>query len=198
MNFTQILKLILLSYGILNAFKVSAKTNVPKYVPGKITYTPIQTEYPKPKEKIIPIYSEHIPSRKIWKIPQSGIKYTDYFNDAEKQYNLPEGLLSRVAYQESHFRDDIITGKTVSSAGAIGLMQIIPKWHPDVNPYDPIASIYYAAKYLKQLYNRFNSWSYALAAYNWGPTNLANKGIENAPLETQKYYSTITKDIGIA
>ncbi len=49
-------------------------------------------------------------------------------------YNLPKNLLARVAYQESHFRPSIINGTQKSSKGAVGIMQIIPKWHPNVDP----------------------------------------------------------------
>lgn len=132
-----------------------------------------------------------------WKIPQSGLPYKFWLNDAERIYNIPHNLLARVAYQESRFRDDIITGKTISSAGAQGIMQIIPRWHPTANPLNPKEAIYYAGSYLRRLYNRFGSWPMALAGYNWGPTNLENKGLANAPYETQNYVAEITRDIKV-
>lgn len=181
MRVKTLLKLTLIGYGLFNASKAYASA---KPLPIQIYNKSNDMNYNKG-------YSN------IWAIPPDGIKYAGYFDDAERKHNLPEGILSRIAYQESHFRDDIITGKTKSSAGAIGLMQIIPRWHPNVDPYNPIASIYYAAGYLKSLYTRFGSWSEALAAYNWGPTNLANKGMYNLPMETEKYVLDITKDIGI-
>lgn len=133
--------------------------------------------------------------RKAWAIPPEGQKYAVHFFDAEAMYNLPVGLLGRVAYQESRFRDDVITGKVKSSAGAVGLMQIVPRWHPDVDPLDPIASIDYAARYLKKMYERFGSWELALAAYNWGPGNLSRKGLSYAPTETRNYIAEIGRDV---
>lgn len=38
---------------------------------------------------------------------------------------------------------------------------------------DPIKSSWAAARYLKELYNRYNDWTLAIAAYNCGPTNVA-------------------------
>lgn len=121
--------------------------------------------------------------------PQAAI-WLAHFSAAEQQHGLPHNLLVRVAQQESNFNPAV-----VSSAGAVGLMQIIPRWHPEVDAYDPVASIYYAAGYLRKNYDRFGSWVLALAAYNWGPTVLARDGLENAPRETVNYIAQIVADI---
>lgn len=136
-------------------------------------------------------------SLKKWTTPLIGKKFDPYFEQAEKAYGILPGLLSRIAWQESRFKPDIITGKQISSAGAVGLMQIVPKWHPDVNPYDPFASIYYAAEYLSRLHKRFGNWQLAVAAYNWGEGNLKKHGIDNAPLETRNYIKNIGSDINL-
>ena len=64
-------------------------------------------------------------SRNKWDIPKRGEKYRNIIERTEQEYNLPDKLLARVAYQESRFRDDIIKGDVVSSAGAKGIMQDI-------------------------------------------------------------------------
>ena len=130
-------------------------------------------------------------------------KFAPYIADAEQRNGVPAGLLHRQMYQESRFRSDIIDGRTGSSAGAFGIAQIVPRWHPDVDPLDPIASIYYAAAYMKRLYDRFGSWSLALAAYNWGQGNqnrdLADGIIGNEwPDETRRYVAEITADVEVA
>jgi soluble lytic murein transglycosylase-like protein len=140
--------------------------------------------------------------RKPWDYPETAARYRATIDAAEGQYGIPPKLLGRLLYQESRFRRDIILGDTISSAGAIGIAQIVPKWHPDVDPYDPIASIWYAAKYLSGLKNRFGTWPLALAAYNWGPGNqqadLEDKIVGNEwPLETQKYVREITSDVWV-
>lgn len=124
---------------------------------------------------------------------------------AEARRGIPPGLLHRLIYQESRFRSDIISGEVVSSAGAIGIAQIVPRWHPGVDPLDPIASIEYAALYLAQLYQQFGSWRTALAAYNWGPGNVSRHLRENGalvlaelPTETRNYVEQITAEVSVA
>lgn len=130
-----------------------------------------------------------------WPYPR-GIEFKLIFDECEITHNLPRGLLSRVGWQESKFREDIIKGEKVSSAGAVGIMQIVPKWHPEVDPYDPVASIRYAASYLVSLHKMFSTWELALAAYNWGPGNLMKHAEDHSawPDETKKYTREILAD----
>lgn len=139
----------------------------------------------------------------VWTPPETARPYLPDIYDAERAYSLPAGLLARLLYQESRYRQDIITGSLKSSAGAVGIAQIVPRWHPDVDPTDPRASIYYAAKYLRQNFDRFGSWEQALAAYNWGPTALArairthgDDWKNHLPQETFNYVTQIGADVG--
>lgn len=125
------------------------------------------------------------------------------FASAGAQYGLPRGLLEAVAYRESRFRPDIINGTTRSSAGAVGIMQIIPRWHPEVGEagaLDPHRAIPYAAKYLRQLRDQFGTWTLALAAYNWGPGNLSKARDDRSkwPQETRTYVDEITRNARLA
>lgn len=142
--------------------------------------------------------------RKSWAVPATGQKWLPALTSAELQYNIPNRLLARVAYQESRFRNDIISGDIVSSANAQGIMQIVPRWHPDVDPLEPYQAIDYAGHYLSQLYKQFGSWDKALGAYNWGPGNMKNaiakhgeKWLNYAPEETRNYVRQITADVPI-
>src|SRR5271167_4222346 len=63
-----------------------------------------------------------------WKNAGDGPIWIPDLNAAEGMYNIPTDLLARIAYQESHFRNDIITGATASPAGALGLMQLMPQY----------------------------------------------------------------------
>lgn len=133
-----------------------------------------------------------------WQIPTAGKAYAGYFDASERRHGLPQNLLARVAYQESRFRQDIITGKVKSSAGAVGIMQLVPKYHPTVNPLDPPAAIDYAGRFLRQLGTRFGDWKLALAAYNAGPGNVEKyKGIPPFP-ETQAYVREISADVRLS
>lgn len=139
-----------------------------------------------------------------WKESLNAKKYLPLFVEVENRYGIPRDLLARVGYQESRFRDDIITGKVTSPAGAQGIMQIVPRWHPGINPLDPVESINYAGNYLAQLKRQFGSWKLALAAYNWGPGNLSQNystyGInapDTWPMETRNYVAQITADVPV-
>ena len=140
--------------------------------------------------------------RKAWALPVNAIPYAADIAAAEWQNGIPPNLLARLLYQESRFRDDVISGTQTSGAGAVGIAQIVPRWHPDVDATDAVASIHYAANYLAGLFERFGSWDKALAGYNWGPTAVA-KSIDSygpnwlsfAPTETQNYVAQISKDV---
>lgn len=135
--------------------------------------------------------------RSLWQPPATAAPYADAIRAAEAKQQLPDGLLARVLYQESRFRNDIITGATRSSAGAVGIAQFMPGTAADlgVDPLDPFSSIDGAARYLRQLYNSTGDWSRALAAYNWGIGNVQRKGLDRAPLETRNYVAEILADV---
>lgn len=88
-----------------------------------------------------------------------------------------------------------------SSAGAIGIAQFIPSTAAGlgINPYDPVASLYGAARYMARLSNSYGGdYAKALAAYNAGPpavTRAVNSGGANwlayTPTETQRYVHAI-------
>lgn len=136
-----------------------------------------------------------------WKIPRAGEPYRAHFEAAERRYGVPALLLARQAYQESRFRADIIDGRTRSSAGAVGIMQVIPRYHPELGEagaLDPARAIDYAARFMRRLFDRFGSWSLALAAYNAGPSNVEKYRGVPPFAETQAYVRDITSDVGIA
>lgn len=138
-----------------------------------------------------------------WTPPERAAPYLPAIYAAEDANGIPRNLLARLIYQESRYRPEIIDGTIVSRAGAVGIAQIVPRWHPNVNPRDPWESIDYAAKYLRQLFKRFGSWRLALAAYNWGQGNqqkdLADGIVGNDwPSETRNYVTEITADVPLA
>jgi soluble lytic murein transglycosylase-like protein len=139
--------------------------------------------------------SEPIKHNFSWPYPR-GIEYKLVFDEAELANKIPRGLLPRVAWQESRFKAGVISGQEVSNAGAVGIMQIVPKWHPHVNPFDPVASINYAASYLSELHKLFGTWELALAAYNWGPGNMMHYVYDHTkwPVETSTYTREILAD----
>lgn len=94
-------------------------------------------------------------------------KYDAYFKKAALKYNVSESLLKAIAKAESNFN-----ANDVSSAGAIGVMQLMPATAEGLgvkNPYDPEQNILGGAKCISQKLKEFKGdVRLALAAYNAG------------------------------
>jgi soluble lytic murein transglycosylase-like protein len=134
-----------------------------------------------------------------WRIPERGQKYAELFQRSEYNYGIPRFLLAKQAEQESNYDPN-----AESHAGAQGIMQIVPRWHPGVNPFNVNEAIPYAAKFMRDLYDRFGSWQKALAAYNAGPTALQRRidthgdnWLVHMPRETRDYVARITRDVNV-
>ena len=88
-------------------------------------------------------------------------------NAAADKYGLPRVLLRSMMAAESSFEP-----QAVSPKGAIGLMQLMPSTAQDlgVDPYDPAQNVDAAARYLRDLLDKYHgALRHALAAYNAGP-----------------------------
>lgn len=135
-----------------------------------------------------------------WSLDKVPAQYRAAIVSAENTHGLPAGMLARLLWQESHYRADIISGKTRSPVGALGIAQFMPATAAEmkINPLEPFQSIDAAGRYLASLYRVSGSWANALAAYNWGIGNVKRKGIAAAPRETVTYYTSILSDIGYA
>lgn len=118
------------------------------------------------------------------------------FDAASARYGLPAGLLARVGEVES-----ALNPQARSSAGAVGIMQIVPRWHPSLGEsgaLDPDKAIPYAAKILRAWRDEFGSWTLALAAYNAGPGAVRQYGNAVPPFaETRSYIEKILPAVGI-
>jgi soluble lytic murein transglycosylase-like protein len=134
-----------------------------------------------------------------WQNVGEGPTYMPYLNTTEAQYGIPTNLLARIAYQESHFRADIISGATKSPAGAVGIMQLMPQYFPGAGE-NAVADIATAGQYLAKLYQEFGDWQVATAAYNDGPGNLQKYEagtLTTLPLETQNYVADVFADVPV-
>lgn len=133
----------------------------------------------------------------LWRPPA---QYAQLIADAEDRYAIPRDLLARLLYQESRYRQDIITGQVKSPVGALGIAQFMPATAAEmgIDPLNPAQAIDGAGRYLAKLYGRTGSWTEALAAYNWGIGNVTRKGLAVAPLETRNYFTQILADVNAA
>ena len=107
---------------------------------------------------------------------------------------LKEGMPTELQYLP--VIESAINPNAVSRAGAAGLWQFMPATAKglgmEVNSLiderrDARLSSRNAARYLKQLYEIYNDWSLAIAAYNCGPGNV-NKALRRAGGEGKKDY----------
>jgi len=90
-----------------------------------------------------------------------------YARDAAIRQGIDPVLFVRQITAESDFDPN-----AVSKAGAVGIAQIMPALHPDVDPTDPYASLDYAARLMRGYIVHFGDWRRALIAYNAGPGRL--------------------------
>ena len=121
----------------------------------------------------------------------------DVFNFAAQEFGVDVDVLRGIAYAESRFNPDIISGKVKSPAGAIGLMQFMPETAKEygIDPTDPVQAIIGGAAYLRKSLDKFDGdYERAVASYNWGPNRKAYDSEDwasKAPAETQKYLMTV-------
>lgn len=106
--------------------------------------------------------------------------YMPTVRQAAAYAGLDAKLVASVIWIESNFCQykPGTTSVLTSSTGARGLGQLMPATARSLNvdPDNPTQNIYGTALYLRQMYDRFGNWSLALAAYNAGPTRVAEVG----------------------
>ena len=110
---------------------------------------------------------------------------------ASRRYGVDEGLIKAVIQAESNFKTT-----AVSSAGAQGLMQLMPATAAGLgvtDSFNPEQNVMAGTRFLKDLLNRYGGdVDKALAAYNWGPGNV-DKGKSRLPQETRDYLVKVKK-----
>jgi len=127
------------------------------------------------------------------------VPYAAEVAEAAQRFDIPVTWIRAVMGAESAGDPGV-----VSSAGAMGLMQIMPgtwadlrvRHHLGRDPYDPRDNILAGAAYLRELHDRYGSPGF-LAAYNAGPdryeASLAGRPL---PSETRAYVAAVAPLIG--
>jgi soluble lytic murein transglycosylase-like protein len=99
--------------------------------------------------------------------------------EASREHGLPPAFVLAVIEVESRFDP-----YAVSPVGALGLMQVLPStgapvarrlgiaWRGPQTLFDPDANVRIGVAYLRELIDRYANVRAALAAYNWGPSEI--------------------------
>ncbi|MDE2184204.1 MAG: lytic transglycosylase domain-containing protein [Alphaproteobacteria bacterium] len=134
-------------------------------------------------------------------------RWQPFIGEASRQFAIPEPWIRAVMSLESGGRTTLDGRPITSSAGAMGLMQVMPGTYSDLrnryalgdDSYDPHNNILAGTAYLRQMYDRYGYPS-LFAAYNAGPKRFdtylfARKPLPNATL---RYVESILPGVGTA
>ncbi len=116
--------------------------------------------------------------------------------EASKRFGIPERWIHAVLRAES--AGDV---RAASSAGAMGLMQVMPDTWAELSvryglgrdPYDPRDNILAGTAYLREMWDRYGDIAAMLAAYNAGPARYDEHRSKGRPLpaETRVYVASL-------
>jgi soluble lytic murein transglycosylase-like protein len=120
--------------------------------------------------------------------------------EASRRFGVPVPWIERVMQAESRGRTMLRGRPIVSQAGAMGLMQLMPRTWEAMrarfglarDPFDPRDNILAGTAYLRLMYERFG-YPGLFAAYNAGPARYAAflGGRRKLPAETNAYLDAI-------
>lgn len=169
---------------------VSSKMRVYKHIDGNGI---IHYSSKKPAGKSYKILHIKCPECRAWRstvnwntTPLIVDKFTEEINQASKKWGVEKSVIMAIIHAESAFKK-----QANSSAGAQGLMQLMPKTQLTYNvknPFDPAQNIDAGVAYFKHLMKRYNDIDISLAAYNSGETAVEKYGKTIPPFEeTQEY-----------
>jgi len=118
--------------------------------------------------------------------------YDTIIQRAAQQFGVESHLIKSIIMAESSFNPNAI-----SKSGAQGLMQLMPPTANDMevhNPFDPEENIFGGTKYLSLLLKKFNQdKKLAVAAYNIGPSVVANQNSVPLIYQTRRFVEKVMK-----
>lgn len=133
--------------------------------------------------------------------PASDQRFAAHIAEASQRFRIPEHWIRAVLEAES--ARDI---RAVSSAGARGLMQIMPDTWAELraihrlgdDPFDPRDNIIAGTAYLREMLDRYGNVGAMLAAYNAGPGRYDEYLATGRPLpaETRAYVTKLAPLFG--
>jgi soluble lytic murein transglycosylase-like protein len=132
-------------------------------------------------------------------------RWTPLIAEASKRFGVPQSWIRAVMLAESGGRTMLSENRPIiSSAGAMGLMQLMPSTYADMraqyglgpDPYDPHDNVIAGAAYLRWLREKYD-YPQMFAAYNDGPGNLEQRLAQGnlLPPETRLYLVNVTASV---
>lgn len=125
-----------------------------------------------------------------------------HITEASQRFGIPEAWIVAVMRAES--AGDV---RAVSSAGAMGLMQVMPDTWAELrtryglgrDPYEPRSNILAGTAYLREMWGRYGDVAAMLAAYNAGPARYDEHRSTGRPLpaETRAYVALLAPQLGV-
>ena len=119
-------------------------------------------------------------------------RYDEHIRAAAMLYQIPEQLIRAVIKVESDYDP-----RAISSAGARGLMQLMPETAERLGVrdiHDPRENIFGGVRYLRVLANMFNGdLDFTIAAYNAGENAVVQHGGIPPYAQTRDYVVKVTK-----
>ena len=118
--------------------------------------------------------------------------------EASAQANaLPVDFFTRVIWQESRLRADVVGPLTRSGERALGIAQFMPGTAAErklLEPFNPAEALPKSGEFLAELRAQFGNLGLAAAAYNAGPQRIRDflAGTHDLPVETRNYVFAIT------
>jgi len=116
--------------------------------------------------------------------------FTRLIDDTAREYEMDPALVHAVIKAESDYDP-----RAISSAGALGLMQLMPGTAQDLNvadPFDPGENVRGGVQYLRYLLDRFEgNVPFAVAAYHAGEQNVDRHGGIPPIVATQDYVKRV-------
>lgn len=133
--------------------------------------------------------------------PVAADPHADHIAEASQRFGIPERWIRAVLRAESAG-----DRRAVSSAGAMGLMQVMPdtwaglrvRYRLGRDPYQPRDNILAGTAYMRELWDRYGNVVAMLAAYNAGPGRYDEHRSTGRPLpaETRAYVAALAPILG--
>lgn len=127
-------------------------------------------------------------------------RWRPLIEEAARRFDIPQQWIRSVMRAESAGLTTLNGAPITSSAGAMGLMQIMPATWAElrtrhrlgIDPHDPRDNILAGAAYLREMHERFGA-SLFLAAYHAGPQRVEEYLLRGTPLprETRAYLAAV-------